>query len=100
VGAERAGWGEHRDMSSWAIRQNKGYPGDRTIEMNAERMPAWLAERGQIVRERQERLRAAARDARLARPGRERRSSSRTWTRGFGMVVRMAGVGATGGTDR
>ena len=63
-------------------------------------MSAGLAGWDQIVRDRLESLRAEARDERLARPGRAPRSSSRTWVKGMSVVVRLAGVGATGGTER
>lgn len=62
-------------------------------------MPASLVGRDLIVRERQERLRAEARDERLARAARKPRSSPRTWSKGFSMVARTPGVGAVEGTD-
>ena len=45
------------------------------------------------------RLRAEARDERLARAARAARVSSRRPTNGPGIVVRLAGAGTMGGTD-
>jgi hypothetical protein len=63
-------------------------------------MSAGLAGWDQIVRDRLESLRAEARDERLARAARAARPSSRRLTNGLGIVVRLAGVGTMGGTNR
>jgi hypothetical protein len=67
--------------------------------MNA-RMPARLAGWDQMGRDRLERLRAEARDERLARAARAARPSSPRRTNRLGFVVRLAGAGTTGGTNR
>jgi hypothetical protein len=67
--------------------------------MNAEQLPAALAGTYQVVRDRQERLRAEARDERLARAARAPRPPSRGWANRMSFVVRTLGIGTTGGTD-
>jgi hypothetical protein len=63
-------------------------------------MSASLAGREQIVRERQERLRAEAADERLARAARAPHPLSPARVNRMHIVARALSVGATGGTNR
>jgi hypothetical protein len=63
-------------------------------------MPANLAGRHLIVRERQERLHAEAAEERLARAARAPHSLSPARVNQMRMIAWALGVAATGGTDR
>ena len=87
-------------MNRLEIQANEGHPRESTIEMNAERLPAVMAGTYLMACERQARLRDQASGERLARMARAARAPSRRLTNGLGIVVQLAGVAATGGTNR